>query len=122
MFKQHYNIDPVSRDLNNYLAAQDQHDITMGRLQAIAEKEFCEMNYLEIIEYDNNYTDLEFVFDYVIAGKIDNAKKALSNFMQTVKDSYINKRTKELEEDEENQRQADAAFEKYYAENPPYWC
>ena len=122
MFKQHYNIDPVSRDLNNYLAAQDQHDITMERLQAIAEKEFCEMNYLEIIEYDNNYTDLEFVFDYVIAGKIDNAKQALSNFMQTVKDAYINKRTKELEEDEENQRQADAAFEKYYAENPPYWC
>jgi hypothetical protein len=122
MIRSNHNIDLVIRDLNNYLAAQDKQGIKMERLQSVAEKEFHEMNYLEIIEYDNNYTDLEFLFDFVTAGKIEEAKKALSNFLETVKGAYIEKRAKELEEDEENQRQADETFEQYYAENPPYWC
>ncbi|OQX11033.1 MAG: hypothetical protein BWK73_18790 [Thiothrix lacustris] len=110
------NIDPVSRDLNNYLAAQDQHDIKMERFQAVANREFGEMNYLDIIEYGNNYSDLEFLFDFVIAGKIEEAKSALSNFFETVKDAYIENRSKELEQEEEKERQDDEyinSFEKY---------
>ena len=123
MIKQAHNVDPVIRDLNNYLAAQEQHDIKTEHFQAIAEKEFHEMNYLEIIEYDNNYTDLEFVFDYVIAGKVDQAKKALNSFFETVKEIYINNRSKELEEEEEKERQDDDYIERYYQQNGyPRWC
>ncbi len=116
------NIDPVIHDLNNYLADQDQHDIKAEHFQAIAEKEYAEMNYLEIIEHGNNYTDLEFLFEFVTAGKIKEAQAALNNFIETVKNAYVASRIMDLAQDEENQRQADEAFEKYYAENPPYWC
>jgi hypothetical protein len=122
MIIQHQHIDPVIRDLNNYLADQEQHDIKAEHFQAIAEKEYAEMNYLEIIEYGNNYTDLEFLFEFVNAGKIKEAQAALNNFIETVKDAYVASRIMDLAQDEENQRQADEAFEKYYAENPPYWC
>ena len=122
MINQSHNIDPVIRDLNRYLAEQDQHSINIERLQAIAEKEFHEMNYLEIIEYHHNYTDLEFLFEFVVNGKMPEAKSALNNFLETVKDAYIENRSKELEQEEEKERQDDEAFEKYYAENPPYWC
>jgi hypothetical protein len=122
MIIQHQHIDPVIRDLNNYLADQEQHDIKAEHFQAIAEKEYAEMNYLEIIEYGNNYTDLEFLFEFVNTGKIKEAQAALNNFIETVKDAYVASRIMDLAQDEENQRQADEAFEKYYAENPPYWC
>ena len=108
------NIDPVIRDLNRYLADQDQHSINMERLRSVAEKEFHEMNYLEIIEYDNNYTDLEFLFEFVISGKIQEAQSALNNFLETVKDTYIENRSKELEQEEEKERQDDEYIERSY--------
>lgn len=127
MIKQNHNIDPVERDLFSFLLMEDQYDITTGRFRAIAENEFEKMDYVQIIECaDNNYTDLGFLFEYIIAEKIEEAKRALNNFLQTVKNTYIDNRAKELEEDEENQRQSDAAFEKYfekyYEEKTPDWC
>lgn len=111
------NIDPVIRDLNHYLAEQDQHSVNMERLQAIAEKEFHEMNYLEIIEYHHNYTDLEFLFDFVVNGRMQEAKAALNNFLATVKDAYLENRSKELEQEEEKERQDDEYIERYYHEH-----
>ena len=117
------NIDPVIRDLNRYLAEQDQHSVNMERLQAVAEKEFHEMNYLEIIEYDNNYTDLECLFEFVVNGKMQEAKSALNSFLETVKDAYIENRSKELEQEEEKERQDDEYIERYYHEHGyPGWC
>ena len=111
------NIDPVIRDLNHYLAEQDQHSVNMERLQAVAEKEFHEMNYLEIIEYHHNYTDLEFLFDFVVNGRMQEAKAALNNFLGTVKDAYLENRSRELEQEEEKERQDDEYIERYYHEH-----
>lgn len=117
------NIDPVIMDLNRYLAEQEQHDIKQEYFHAKAEEEFNEMNYLEIIEYDNNYTDLEFLFDFVAAGRIEEAKAALNNFLETVKDAYIADRIIDLEQEEEEERQADDYMEHYYLEKADSaWC
>jgi hypothetical protein len=123
MINQSHNTDPVIIDLNNYLAEQDQHGIKIERLQAVAEKEFHEMNYLEIIEYDNNYSDLEFLFEFVISGKMPEAKSALNNFFETVKNAYVENRSKELEQKEEKERQDDEYIEQYFIEHGyPRWC
>lgn len=111
------NIDPVIRDLNRYLAEQDQHGINRERLRLLAEKEFHEMNYLEIIEYHHGYTDLECLFEFVISGNMPEAKRALNGFLETVKDAYIENRSKELEQEEEKERQDDEYIERYYHEH-----
>lgn len=117
MINQHHNIDPVTRDLNNYLAEQDQRSIKIERFQTVAEKEFHEMNYLEIIEYHHNYTDLEYLFEFVINGKMPEAKSALSNFLETVRSVYIENRSRELEQEEEKERQDDEYIERYCHEH-----
>ena len=117
MMRSIQHIDPVIRDLNRYLAEQDQHSINMERLRSVAEKEFHEMNYLEIIEYHHNYTDLEFLFEFVVNGKMPEAKRALNNFLETVKDAYVENRSKELEQEEEKERQDDEYIERYYHEH-----
>lgn len=122
MISQNHNIDPVIRDLNNYLAESDTHDIKMEAIQAKAEKEFYELNYLEIIQYGDNYDYLEMLFEYVLKRKIEESERALNMFIETVKESFIKNRIDEIEEEEQKERENDQAFEKYYAENPPYWC
>jgi len=122
VINQHHNTDPVIKDLNAYLAESDKHDIKMKVIQAKAEKEFHEMNYFEIIQYGDNYDYLEMLFEYVLKRKVEESAKALNMFIETVKESFIKNRINEIEAEEEKERESDEAFEKYYAENPPYWC
>jgi len=122
VINQNHNIDPVIMDLNAYLAESDKHGIRMEVIQAKAEKEFHEMNYLDIIQYGDNYDYLEMLFEYVLKRKVEESAKALNMFIETVKESFIKNRINEIEAEEETERESDQAFEKYYAENPPYWC
>lgn len=122
MIRSKQNIDPVIRDLNNYLAAQDQHDIQREIFQAKAEKAFQELNYLEIIEYQDNYTDLEMLFEFVVSGKMEEAKSALNNFFETVKDAFIENTISEFEKEEQKERDTDDYMERCFIENGyPRW-
>jgi hypothetical protein len=81
------------------------------------------LNYLEIIEYHDNYTDLEILFEFVQCGKMAEAKSALNNFFGTVKEVFIENRVYELEQEEQQERENDEYMERYFLEKGyPEWC
>lgn len=117
------NIDPVIRDLNRYLVEQEQHDIKQEHFKAKAEREFHTLNYIELIEYQSNYDDLENLFEFVRCGKVEEAKKALNDFLETVKQVFIENRINEFETEEQQERESDENMERYFLENGyPRWC
>ena len=120
MIHSKHSIDPVIRDLNNYLQDAMNHDIRAEHLHATAESEFNRLNYIEMIAYQDNFDDLETLFEFVMSGKPDEAKSALNSFMETVKEVFIENRVKELEQEEEEERAEDQRFELYYLNTE--WC
>lgn len=114
------NVDPVIRDLNRYLAEQEQHDIRRDHLQATAEQEFNQLGYMEIIEYQGDYHELETLFEGVESNNLAKAKAALNAFIQGVKEIYLEKRTRELEQAEEQERVNDERIELYFVHTE--WC
>lgn len=116
-------IDPVIKDLNLYLFEQEQHDIKQEYFQAKAESDFQALSYLEIIVYQDNYSDLEILFDFVLSGKIAEAQATLHSFFATVKDIYMENRIIELEQEEQQEYEDDEAMERYYlAKDHSEWC
>lgn len=113
MIKFKQNFDPVIMDLNRYLAAQDQYDIRREHIQAMAEKEFSQLDYMEIIEYHNDYREIVEMFNSVESGNITKAKAALNAFIEGVKEIYLEHRTREIEQEEENDRINDKRIELY---------
>lgn len=120
MIKQYHNVDPVIRDLNRYLAEQEQHDIRREHIQATAEQEFNQLGYIEIIEYQGDYHDLETLFEGVESNNLGKAKAALNAFIQGVKDAYLENRTRELEQEEETGRVNDERLDMYFLHTE--WC
>ena len=115
-----HNIDPVLRDLDRYLQEEESHSIKQAHWQAEAESEFNRLNYLEIIAYQDNFDDLEVLFECVTSEKPKEARSALNSFMATVKEVFIENRVKELEQEEEEERAEDQRFELYYLNTE--WC
>lgn len=116
-------VDPVIKDLNLYLFEQEQHDIKQEYFQAKAESEFQALSYTEIVVYQDNYRDLETLFEFVLSGQIAEAQATLNKFFTTVKDTYIENRMVELEQEEQQERENDEAMERYYlAKDHSDWC
>ena len=114
------HIDPVMRDLNRYLADQEQHDIRREHIQARAEQEFCQLGYREIIEYQADYRDLETLLEAVESGNLEKAKAALKGFIETVKEAYLENRTRELEQEDEQEYVNDERIDLYFLNTE--WC
>ena len=121
MIHERQHIDPVIRDLNRYLADQEQHDIRREHIQARAEQEFNQLGYREIIEYQDDYRDLETLFEGVEGGNLEKAKAALNAFIQGVKAIYLENRIRELDQEEENERANDERIDLYFM-NTESWC
>jgi hypothetical protein len=116
------NTDPVIRDLNRYLAEEEQYDAKREYFEAKAEHEFNMLSDIELIEYQENYDDLESLFDFVRRGKTDEAMKALNDFIETVKKSFIENTLKDFEMEEQKERESDEYMERYFLENGyPSW-
>lgn len=113
--------DPVLRDLNSYLLEQEQHDIRREHIQATAEQEFNQLSYIELIEYQDDFHDLETLFEGVESNNLSKAKAALNAFIQGVKDAYLENRTRELEQEEETERANDERIDLYFM-NTESWC
>ena len=114
------NVDPVMRDLNRYLADQEQHDIRLEYIQAKAEQEFHQLGYGELIEYQTDYRDLELLFECVEGGNLEKAKAALKGFIETVKEAYLENRTRELEQEDEQEYVNDERIDLYFLNTE--WC
>lgn len=117
-----HNIDPVIRDLNKYLIDQENQSMKLEYFRTKAEQEFFTMSDIEIIEYQENLDDLKKLFDFVRQGKIEEARKALNSFIETVKEAFINNMIEDYEKEEQQEREIDEYIERYFLEKDhPGW-
>ena len=121
MIHERQHVDPVIRDLNRYLADQEQHDIRQEHIHARAEQEFNQLGYREIIEYQDDFHELETLFEGVESNNLTKAKAALNAFIQGVKEIYLENRTRELEQEEEAECINDERIDLYFM-NTESWC
>lgn len=111
------DFDPVMQDLNGYLSEQDDYDMQQEYYETLAECEFDQLNYVDLIEYQPNYDEIEAVLLCVDSGKWQEAKEALQRFLTSAKAFYVETRINELAQKDAQERANDA-----YLDSMVEWC
>lgn len=111
------DFDPVMQDLNSYLSEQDDCDMQQEYYEMLAEREFDQLDYVDLIEYQPNYDDIETVLVCIHSGKWQEAKEALQRFLSSAKAFYVESRINELAKEDAQERANDA-----YVDSMFEWC
>lgn len=117
-----HNVDPVIRDLNKYLIDMENHDIKLEHFRALAEADFQKLNYLEIIEYDDDLTHLERLFECLSNNDFEKSKKAMLGFIESVKEVFIQDRMNYFERKDFLESQNDDMEQYYLRKFNAEWC